>query len=77
MIDLFGHGDSGGRLSSADPTIGMAAAVDYVRSLPYVDSGLIGVAGHSLGAGAARGTAFATDVAASAFIGGRINGGHR
>ena len=76
-IDLLGHGDSGGKLSPADSSIGMVAAADHIRSLPYVDSGLIGVAGHSLGAGAARGTAFAIDASASAFIGGGISGGHR
>ncbi|UCH57249.1 MAG: alpha/beta fold hydrolase [Candidatus Bathyarchaeota archaeon] len=72
-IDLLGHGDSEGRLNSADPTIGMLAAVNHLRSLPYVDTGSIGVAGHSLGAGAARATAFSMDAPASALIGGGVS----
>ena len=76
-FDLPGHGDSEGGLGMADPSMGVNAAVDYVGSLPYVDRGLVGVVGHSLGAGAARATAFTKDVAASAFIGGGTGGEHR
>ncbi len=53
-IDLEGHGASGGQLGgSSDSTFGLAAAVDYVRALPYVDPEKVGLVGHSLGAGAA------------------------
>jgi len=76
-FDLPGHGDSEGGLGMADPSMGMNAAVDYVESLPYVDRGLIGVAGHSLGAGAARATSFTKDITASAFIGGGTGEEHR
>jgi len=73
-FDLLGHGDSEGGLGMADPSMGMNAAVVYVGSLLYVDRGLVGVVGHSLGAGAARATAFTKDIAASAFIGGGTGG---
>jgi dienelactone hydrolase len=76
-FDLLGHGDSEGGLGMADPSMGMNAVVDYVGSLSYVDRGLVGVVGHSLGAGAARATAFTKDIAASAFIGGGTGGEHR
>jgi len=76
-LDLHGHGDSGGRLGDQDPTLGLDAAVDYVAALPYVDSGHIGVAGHSLGAGAARAVAMMGEIGAVAFIAGGIEGSHR
>ena len=71
-IDLIGHGGSGGTFGSGDPSLGMKSAVDYFRSKGNIDSEKIGVAGHSLGAGAARYVAFVGDVRATALIGGGI-----
>lgn len=53
-MDAYGHGDSSVPLPKFDNTInkksaGMVDAVEYISSLPYVDSSRIGVAGHSMG----------------------------
>lgn len=60
-IDLLGHGNSDGKLADGnqDVSLGMLAAVRYLESQVYVNSSVIGLAGHSLGAGAARATAVA------------------
>jgi len=71
-LDLAGHGESGGTLSVGDPSFGVSAALEYLRSLDYVDRGLIGLVGHSLGAGAVRRVADAFGVEAVVFIGGGI-----
>lgn len=72
-VDLSGHGDSGGSLSSGDQSLGLIDAVNFVKSEPYVDHSLIGVIGHSLGAGAARKTAHEDDsVVVTVFIGGGV-----
>ena len=71
-VDLIGHGGSGGTFGSGDPSLGMKSAVDYFRSKGNINSEKIGVAGHSLGAGAARYVAFVGDVRATALIGGGI-----
>ena len=60
-IDLLGHGSSDGSLSDGneDASLGMLAAVRYLELQVFVNSTAIGLAGHSLGAGAARATAVA------------------
>jgi dienelactone hydrolase len=73
-IDLLGHGDSDGKIGGGDSSLGMVSAVEYATSLPFVDDGLIGVVGHSLGAGAARRTALVQPIIATAFIGGGVGG---
>ncbi len=53
-IDAIGRGNSGvpGDLSDPhfDPTYGGKSSLDYLKSLPFVDSQKIGLMGHSLGA---------------------------
>ena len=73
-LDLAGHGGSGGRLGAGDPSLGVSAALEYLRSHDYVDRGLIGLVGHSLGAGAVRGVAGGFGVEAVVFLGGGIGG---
>jgi len=73
-IDLHGHGDSEGRINAGDPSLGLEAAVEFIRSQDFVDPTLIGVAGHSLGAGAARAVATSGDIHATAFIAGGVSG---
>ncbi|MFW9928158.1 MAG: alpha/beta hydrolase [Candidatus Thorarchaeota archaeon] len=52
-IDDVGHGDSGGVLHLDDiSSLGVSASIDYVKTLPFVDTSKIGLIGHSLGAGA-------------------------
>lgn len=71
-IDLFGHGNSGGKLSQGneDHSLGVVAAVHYLQSLSYVDH-RIGLVGHSLGGGAIRAAAAnCTNIYACVFIGG-------
>jgi dienelactone hydrolase len=72
-IDLHGHGDSEGHLSSNDPSLGLQAALGYIRSRKDVDHKLIGVVGHSLGAGAARVVSINDDILATVFIAGGLN----
>ena len=53
-IDAIGRGNSGvpGRLldhPDFDPTWGGRTSLDYLKSLPYVDTQRIGLMGHSLG----------------------------
>jgi len=72
-VDLSGHGDSGGSLSSGDPSLGLIDAINFVKSKLYVDHNSIGVVGHSLGAGAARRAAYEDDaVVVTVFIGGGV-----
>jgi pimeloyl-ACP methyl ester carboxylesterase len=73
-LDLHGHGDSEGRLGSSDASFGLQAAADYLRSRPDTDPRLIGVAGHSLGAGAARVVASGEGIWATALIAGGLGG---
>ncbi|MCP3732242.1 alpha/beta hydrolase [Sphingomonas sp. MG17] len=47
LPDMPGHGYSGGIVGAAD--YGGPAALRYLRSLPFVDRGNIGLAGHSMG----------------------------
>jgi len=75
-LDLHGHGDSEGRLGGSDASFGLQAAVDYLRSRPDTDPRFIGVAGHSLGAGAARAVSFGEGVGAIALIAGGLDGQH-
>ena len=52
-LDQFGHGDTGGTMNQGDKTLGGNAAYLYMKALPYVDSGNLGIMGHSMGAGSA------------------------
>ena len=58
-LDLFGHGQSEGTVEDGrnEPSFGVAAAVQYLRSQPFVNSSAIGLIGHSLGGGAVRAAA--------------------
>ena len=53
-IDAIGRGNSGVPGDQDDPdfdqTYGAKSSIEYLRSLPFVDEGSIGVMGHSLGA---------------------------
>jgi len=74
-IDLVGHGNSEGVFGgdATDPTLGTLAAVGYLEAQPYVNGSLIGLVGHSLGAGAIRATAVAHEnIAASVYIAGGL-----
>jgi len=48
-MDMTGHGGSGGNVGAAG--FGGPSALAYLRSLPFVDAGQIGLAGHSMGGG--------------------------
>jgi dienelactone hydrolase len=73
-VDLVGHGGSGGAIGvTDDETLGMNASVRYLRSLPYVDPPLVGLVGHSLGAGAAAALLRSdSEIFAAALIGGGV-----
>lgn len=71
-LDLVGHGASKATFGPGDPSLGMKSSLDYLRSLNKIDKTKIGVAGHSLGAGAARYVALEGDVTATVLIGGGI-----
>ncbi len=54
--NMYGHGDStiidaAGDGSVSDNTNGLYDAVEYIASLPYVDTEKVGIMGHSLGGG--------------------------
>jgi len=76
-LDLHGHGDSEGRLGAGGPSIGLVAAVEFIASQDFVDENQIGVAGHSLGAGAARAVAMGGYAHAAAFIAGGVSGDYQ
>ncbi len=70
-IDEKGHGESDAGFDVIDPTLGLGAAVKYLSTLPYVNANLIGVCGHSMGAGAVRATVSGNPkIAAVVLIGG-------
>jgi dienelactone hydrolase len=74
-LDLPGHGGSDGYINQGqqDPTLGIDDAVDYLESLPFVDSTQIGLIGHSLGAGAVRAAnTKLSNIQASILIGGGV-----
>lgn len=48
-MDMTGHGYSGGIVGTAG--FGGPAALDYLKSLPFVDKAQIGLEGHSMGGG--------------------------
>ena len=58
-LDLLGHGQSGGTVEDGrnESSFGVTAAVQYLRSQPFVNSSAIGLIGHSLGGGAVRAAA--------------------
>jgi dienelactone hydrolase len=58
-LDLLGHGQSGGTVEDGinEPSFGVTAAVQYLRSVSFVNSSAIGLIGHSLGGGAVRAAA--------------------
>ncbi|MHA1971862.1 MAG: alpha/beta hydrolase [Candidatus Hodarchaeales archaeon] len=73
-LDAVGHGNSEGGLGGDDPTLGVLAAVNYVRSLDFVNPSLIGLVGHSMGAAAVRATALIDkNISATVLIGGGIS----
>ena len=53
-IDAIGRGNSGNPNDPNDPdfdeTYGGSTSLEYLRSLPFVDAGAVGMMGHSLGA---------------------------
>jgi len=55
-LDLYGHGKSRGTVEQgqSEPSFGVYAAVQYLKSQPFVNSSALGLIGHSLGAGAAK-----------------------
>ena len=70
-IDEKGHGESDTGIGVTDLTLGLGSAVTYLASLPDVDANRIGVAGHSMGAGAVRETVSQNPaIAATILIGG-------
>jgi len=73
-IDAIGHGSSEGQFRyNEDPTLGVLASVRYLESQSFVNASLVGLVGHSLGAGAIRAAALAHgDIRASVFIGGGV-----
>ncbi|MHA1332358.1 MAG: alpha/beta hydrolase, partial [Candidatus Hodarchaeales archaeon] len=73
-LDAVGHGNSQGGLGGDDPTLGLLAAINYVRSLNYVNSSSIGLVGHSMGAAAVRAAAFIDkNISATVLIGGGVS----
>ena len=74
-IDLDGHGASGGSLSTGDPSLGVVSTINFAKSLEFVDPSSVGVAGHSLGAGAVRYAAsMDPEIRAVVLIGGGVGG---
>ena len=71
-IDALGHGNSEGETRSVDdPSLGGLTALNYLKSLPFVNTNQIGVIGHSMGVGAIRATSLnAGNISAHIFIGG-------
>jgi dienelactone hydrolase len=70
-IDEKGHGESDAGFDVTDQTLGLSAAVTYLSTLPFVNANLIGVCGHSMGAGAVRATLSGNPkIAAAVLIGG-------
>ena len=71
-IDALQHGGTTGKATPEDdPSLGGSAAVQYLRSLDYVNSSNIGLVGHSMGVGAIRATSFIEGgIKAHIFLGG-------
>ena len=70
-VDLAGHGNSEGTFGNADPTLGTLAATRYLEAQPYTNASLVGLVGHSLGAGTIRAVAVAHgNILGSVYIGG-------
>jgi hypothetical protein len=70
-IDEKGHGESDTGIGITDFTLGLGSAVTYLATLPNVDANRIGVAGHSMGAGAVRAAVSQNPrIAATILIGG-------
>ena len=71
-IDAIGHGNSGRATGSfVDYSLGVATAIQYLKSLSYVNSSNVGLVGHSMGVGAIRAASLNEgNVQAHIFIGG-------
>ena len=71
-IDAIGHGNSGGNLdTTTDDSLGVSSAIQYLRSLPYVNSSNIGLVGHSMGVEAIRAAEYIEGgIVTNVFIGG-------
>ncbi len=71
-IDALRHGGTTGTVTSEDdPSLGSITAVQYLKSLAYVNSSNIGLVGHSMGVGAIRATSVnETGIRAHIFLGG-------
>jgi len=71
-IDALQHGSTIGEATPEDdPSLGGSTAVDYLRSLDYVNSSNIGLVGHSMGVGAIRATSqIVGGIRAHIFLGG-------
>ncbi len=75
-IDFRGHGESGGNLGEERNLYGednkliddVYAAVQYLRSLDYVNNESIGLVGHSMGGAAVMGTAILYDTEINATV---------
>lgn len=70
-IDLEGHGDSDGSMYSDDPTLGLNQAIEYVKTINYIDEQRIGLVGHSLGCVVIAESLkeYGTEISATVFIG--------
>ena len=79
-IDFRGHGESGGNLGEERNLYGeernklvddVYAAVQYLKSLPYINNKSIGLVGHSMGGAAVLGTAilYGAEINATVSIG--------
>jgi dienelactone hydrolase len=71
-IDATGHGNTGGRrYDTEDSSLGVSSAIQYLRSLVYVNSSNIGLVGHSMGVSAIRAASLTEgNVKAHIFVGG-------
>lgn len=74
-VDQYGHGDSGGSLSSQFSSLGVLQVLEYVYyNLSNVDNSRIGVVGHSMGCGNLLAAMKDFDaIKSTVFIGGGVN----
>jgi len=71
-IDALNHGSTVSNLTSTEnPSLGGVTAVNYLKTLDFVNSSNIGLVGHSMGVGAIRATSFIEgNISAHIFLGG-------